>query len=89
MTIPFFYFMDFIIIGLAAWRLSSLLVDEDGPWQVFLRVREKMNVEGCLWCLSIWIGIVLTGIYWYSPQSLWLSWPFALSTVAILINRIV
>jgi len=88
--------MDFLIIGLATWRLLSLLIDEDGPAMIFFRVRERVGPAimsrwglDCFWCLSIWMGIVLTGIHWYSPIVIWLCWPFALSAVVILINRIV
>src|SRR3972149_4533536 len=27
--------MTFVVLGLACWRLSSLLVDESGPFEVF------------------------------------------------------
>lgn len=37
--------MGFAILGLACWRLSSLLVDEDGPWDMFARLRYKLGVR--------------------------------------------
>jgi hypothetical protein len=36
--------MDFIILALATWRLSNLLVNESGPYDVFERVRAKVGV---------------------------------------------
>jgi hypothetical protein len=36
---------DFLIIGLATWRVTSLFVHEAGPWDVFVRVRDLMGFE--------------------------------------------
>jgi hypothetical protein len=36
--------MDFIILALATWRLSNLLVNESGPYDVFERVRARVGV---------------------------------------------
>lgn len=33
------------LIGLAAWRLTALLSYERGPWDIFLRVRERMGFQ--------------------------------------------
>ena len=35
----------FIILALATWRISSLLCDEDGPWNIFSRLRNKVGVK--------------------------------------------
>jgi hypothetical protein len=37
--------MDFLLMGLATWRLASLLIDEDGPWDIFARLRYKAGVR--------------------------------------------
>lgn len=36
---------DVLIIGLASWRVASLLAHERGPWDVFLRLRALAGVE--------------------------------------------
>ena len=69
----------FIYLSLAAWRLASLVANEDGPWQVFKRFRQGAELWckkykfcsdlglyellACEWCNSIWIGIGLTLLY--------------------------
>jgi len=35
---------DFLLIGMATWRLSSLLVDEAGPLDIFQTLRDKLGV---------------------------------------------
>lgn len=37
--------MDFLVLGLATWRLTSLLVKEDGPWDLFARLRSSAGVK--------------------------------------------
>ena len=33
-----------ILLSFAAWRISSLLYDEAGPWRVFIWLREHLGV---------------------------------------------
>jgi hypothetical protein len=69
----------FIYLSLAAWRLASLVANEDGPWQMFKRLRQSAELwckrykfcselglyelVACEWCNSIWIGAGLTLLY--------------------------
>ena len=58
--------IDIVIVGLAAWRVSSLIVHEDGPWDVYERLRERLGANrdddrgtmqralSCVWCVSVW-----------------------------------
>lgn len=63
------YLEQAILVGLGAWRLSALLTYEDGPWDVFARLRLRVGlrpgapVEGllpgifnCVWCASVWVA---------------------------------
>lgn len=47
MSVLLFYMLDFLILSLATWRLSSLIAvpDDDGPWEMFLRFRKFVGVE--------------------------------------------
>ena len=69
----------FFYLGLAAWRLASLLANEDGPWMIFKRLRQRSEqwckryrfcrelglheLITCEWCNSVWIGVGLTVLY--------------------------
>jgi len=37
--------MDFIILALATFRISSLIADEDGPFGLFEWIRSKIGVQ--------------------------------------------
>jgi hypothetical protein len=87
--------LHFLILGLATWRISSLLTNdsEHGPFGTlsFIRKygRRLSEVFECLWCCSIWIGVILTVAYYYVPvYTAWLCMPLAFSALAIAWERI-
>lgn len=69
----------FFYLALAAWRLASLIANEDGPWYVFKRFRVRAEewcntyrfcrelglheLVPCEWCNSVWIGAFITALY--------------------------
>lgn len=84
--------MDYLILALATWRISSLLVDEDGPFKILAIIRvyasKLTGAFECIWCMSIWIGIMLTVSYWTIPvYTTWICLPFALSAIACQLDR--
>jgi len=73
---------SFVVVLLAAWRITHLLSKEDGPFDSVFRLR-KMAGAGffgslldCPYCLSIWITIPFA-LYlahnWKEGILLWLS----------------
>lgn len=92
-----------LVLVLVTWRLSSLIVYEDGPLDVFARVRRAAGVDqpgeltnlakglSCLWCVSVWVGAVvaLAFIQYWDGTVFRLLLPFALSGGAIAVDRIV
>jgi len=98
--------MDYLILALATWRITSLLVNEYGPFNLLERLRYRLGVRydedlhrigtnivaeafTCVWCLSVWVGLILSIIFYIMPVfSIWIFLPFALSAVAIVIDRL-
>jgi hypothetical protein len=76
----------FFYLALAAWRLASLVANEDGPWQMFKRFRQRAEqwcqqykfcrelglyeLVTCEWCNSIWIGVLLTALYLWIGEAI-------------------
>lgn len=91
---PFFYFMKYIILILATWRISSMLTSdsEAGPFNTLDGIRhygrKLSDAFYCLWCMSIWIGLIITIAYLYQPNyTIWIMLPFALSAGAIAMDK--
>lgn len=67
--------MTELLAMLAVWRVSSLLVNELGPYDIFAKLRALLGVtydeytnckaQGlaalfcCIWCCSIWVSLPL------------------------------
>lgn len=99
--------VELVVIGLAVWRVSSLLTSEHGPFHIFSRLRERFGIVHngngrpaqwpdnfwgelltCVWCISPYVGLFASVLYYLSGSVIvWLCLPFALSAVAILVNK--
>jgi hypothetical protein len=86
-------FYWFLLGTLAVWRVTHLLQAEDGPWDVFVRLRALAGrsfvgaLLDCFYCLSVWLAAPLA--YWLgeSWKEKLLLWP-AFSAGAILLERL-
>ena len=53
----------FALATLATWRVSHLLVEEDGPADVVVRLRRRAgsswagDLLDCFYCLSVWVAV--------------------------------
>jgi hypothetical protein len=81
-----------IIIVLVVWRVTHLLWGEDGPGDIFVRLRRLFGssfagrVLDCFYCLSLWVAAPfawIAGTTWSERGLLWLSF----SAGAILLER--
>lgn len=86
-----------ILIGLATWRIASLLVNEDGPFNVFLQFRHLLGLDkigeikgflptlfGCVWCISIWTAVAMWGLWELEPIAVMM---IAAMTIALTVER--
>jgi Protein of unknown function (DUF1360) len=82
-----------LVVGsLVVWRVTHLVVSEDGPWQLSARLRRAAGdgffgtLLDCFYCLSVWMAItpaLLLGRTWLERLLL----IPALSAAAIIIER--
>lgn len=86
----------FIAATLATWRLTHLVVAEDGPWDVVVHLRRLAGnsplgaAMDCFYCASLWVALPLAA-WWVSETQQTLAhtlvaWP-ALSGGALLLER--
>lgn len=94
--------LELVVLGLATWRISHMLTSERGPFDMFIKLRDKMgfvhdefghvigrpdtNVLACTWCTSFWIAMILLVVF-VDPLLWWMVVPFAVSAMAIIINE--
>jgi hypothetical protein len=60
-----------LLVGLAAWRVGVLLIEEEGPFEIFARLRnliapdeveygtlrfQLVKLISCIFCLSPWLA---------------------------------
>ena len=83
-----------LVIGiLVVWRITHLFYGEDGPWDVFVRLRRAVgegffgSLMDCFHCLSLWVALPLA--YWIgeSWKERLLLWP-ALSAGGMLLQKL-
>lgn len=83
-----------LILGiLCVWRITHLLHVEDGPWNVFRKLRDLLGrgfwggLLGCFNCLSLWVAPLFAYLISEKTKEFFLLW-LALSGAAILIQRL-
>jgi len=78
---------------LAVWRVSHLLYAEDGPGDIFARLRRSAGqgfwgrLLDCFYCTSLWVALPLAAWLGETWKQRLLLWP-ALSAGAILLERL-
>lgn len=82
-----------ILAVLCVWRITHLLAEEDGPWDLIARLHQKLGdrfwgrLMGCFYCLSLWIAIPFACLLGQTWGEQLFHWP-AISAGAILLERV-
>jgi hypothetical protein len=84
--------LTFVLASLAVYRLSRMIADEEGPFEVFTWLRNLAPATNwigrglaCILCLSVWIALPVA--LWIDYQGDWaLTW-LALSGVTVIIRK--
>ncbi len=86
------FVIRFAVCSLAAWRLTHLIVSEDGPGDLIAGLRRGLGagfwgrLMDCFYCLSAWVAAPLAFVVARSYSELLLVW-LALSAAACLLER--
>ncbi len=60
--------MTLLICALATYRITRIILIEDGPFNIFVTLRGALDPDqktwlgkgmACIWCVSFWVGLVL------------------------------
>lgn len=56
-----------IIFILATWRIAEMLVNEDGPYDIFYKWQKwasnwRIINPNCFDCMSVWVGLLIAGV---------------------------
>lgn len=90
--------LEFVIAGLATYRLSLLFSKEHGMFGLFSKLRkappkhsETSKWLSCLWCFSMTASAFVCVLLWFAgARENWVNWFLiwsALSSVAIALNQ--
>jgi hypothetical protein len=85
--------LQFVVAALATWRVTHLVVSEDGPWDAVTRLRRLAgdgfwgSLMDCFYCASMWVAAATAACI--APRR-WPEWPLywlALSGAACLLEK--
>ena len=82
----------FVLCTFAAWRLTHLIVAEDGPWDLIVRLRAQLGdrmagrVMDCFYCSSVWIAVPFPFIMTHGALNWFVCW-LAISGAASLLEQ--
>jgi hypothetical protein len=85
--------VSLLVCSLATWRLTHLVVEEDGPFDLIVRARSILGdsqagrAMDCFYCSSLWLAAPMAFALAHTVVAWLLSW-LALSGAASLFEQI-
>lgn len=89
----------FLVAGLAVYRLSRAIAEEEGPFSAFTRLRGALDPDqqtwlgrgiNCAMCVSFWLALpaaIFVSVLGYADVLAWpLTW-LALSSATVLLKK--
>jgi len=70
--------VDLVILMLATWRMTSLVVKEDGPWNILARLRRLIGVRFDAQSAPYGLNIIAEGLTCMWCTSVWVGAAFSL-----------
>ena len=84
--------LELILLGLATWRITAILVYDDGPRDIFVRLRDAIGGPlTCFWCTSVWVSLVASVLFAPVGALSWREgfiWWWASAGIAVLIDEV-
>ena len=83
----------FVVCALATWRLTHLMVEEDGPFDLICRLRSMLGnsqagrAMDCFYCSSLWLAMPMALPISRTPLEWMFAW-LSLSGAASLLEQI-
>jgi hypothetical protein len=90
---PTQFSIDFVLAMLATWRVTHLLANEDGPWDLIFKMRAVLGASlagqlmDCFKCLSLWVAVPAAFFVTRAPTMWFFVW-LALSGAACILQRL-
>jgi hypothetical protein len=85
------FWPSFVLAALAVWRVAHLLALEDGPFDLVVRLRERLGEAGrvldCFHCVSLWVAAPMALVVGPTALPWWCVW-LALGGAAGLAHRL-
>lgn len=75
--------LEFVIYILVAWRLTSLFVNEDGPWDILAKFRNRIGVRYDQDSQPYGTNVVASAFTCVWCASMWIAFPMALLSVVV------
>lgn len=83
----------FVLAVLAVWRLTRLIAEEEGPWELCARLRKRLgqgfwgSLTSCFKCLSLWTAVPFAWFAGGTAGETFVSW-LAISGGAVLLQEL-